>query len=162
MDPILLEKFIKAVKKYNMIQKGDKILVGFSGGPDSVFLVEILKEVRDYFGIGFSCLHVNHMLRGEESFRDEAFCKEFCSKEMMELFIERVDVRSLKREGESIEETARRLRYEKFTEYWKRVVLIKSLSLTRPQIPSRLFSSTFEGHGGDGIKRNSPCAWKNY
>jgi len=64
MDPVLLEKFIRAVKKYNMIVKGDRLLVGFSGGPDSVFLVEILKDVESYLGISFSCLHINHMLRG--------------------------------------------------------------------------------------------------
>lgn len=157
MDPILLEKFIKAVKKYNMIQKGDKILVGFSGGPDSVFLVEILKEVRDYFGIGFSCLHVNHMLRGEESFRDEAFCKEFCSKEMMDLFIERVDVRSLKRDRESIEETARRLRYEKFNEYLEKGGFDKiALAHTASDSVETFLINLLRGTGVMGLKGIPP------
>ncbi len=120
MDPVLLEKFIRAVKKYNMIVKGDRLLVGFSGGPDSVFLVEILKDVESYLGISFSCLHINHMLRGEESFRDEVFCKRFCEERKIELFVERVDVKNLRKEGESIEEVARRVRYEKYEDYLQR------------------------------------------
>ncbi len=119
MEPALLEKFQKAVKRYEMLESGDRVLVGFSGGPDSVFLVEILMDMKDFYGIELACIHINHMLRGQESFRDEDFCADFCRRKNLPIYIERVDVSRLKGEDESIEVAARRLRYENFTLYAK-------------------------------------------
>ncbi|MDI6850649.1 MAG: tRNA lysidine(34) synthetase TilS [bacterium] len=161
MDPVLLEKFIKAVKKYNMIVEGDRLLVGFSGGPDSVFLVEILRAVESYFGITFSCLHINHMLRGEESYRDEVFCKRFCEERKIELFVERVDVRSLKREEESIEEVARRVRYEKYEDYLQRYGFNKVvLAHTASDSVETFLINLLRGTGIMGLKGIPPVRGK--
>ncbi|HOK23724.1 MAG TPA: tRNA lysidine(34) synthetase TilS [Candidatus Hydrothermia bacterium] len=117
MEPYLLEKFEKAVKKYKLISKGDKILVGFSGGPDSVFLTEMLQELQHYLGIQYACIHINHLLRGKEALRDENFCVDYCRERRIPLYIERVDVAKLRKLDESVEAVARRIRYEKFREY---------------------------------------------
>ncbi|MBQ2274655.1 MAG: tRNA lysidine(34) synthetase TilS, partial [Clostridia bacterium] len=56
-----------------MIQKGDKICVALSGGADSVALLHVLYSLKDELDFSLSALHINHMLRGEESDRDERF-----------------------------------------------------------------------------------------
>jgi tRNA(Ile)-lysidine synthase len=66
----LIEKAIKTIKKYSMLQQGDIVLIGLSGGPDSVCLSVILEEVRDNFNLSLHALYLDHGLRPEES-RDE-------------------------------------------------------------------------------------------
>ncbi|MGB9824811.1 MAG: tRNA lysidine(34) synthetase TilS [Candidatus Hydrothermia bacterium] len=153
MDPRLLEKFINAVKKYHLIEKGDKILVGLSGGPDSVFLLKILLDTKDYFGTEIGCLHINHLLRGEESFRDEEFCKKLCEEFGIPLITERVNVRESKMPSESIEEAARRLRYDRFRE----VAMTKgfnkvALAHTASDVVESFFINLIRGAGIWGLR----------
>lgn len=153
MDPRLLEKFINAVKKYHLIQRGDKILVGLSGGPDSVFLVKILMDTKNYLGTEIGCIHINHLLRGEESFRDEEFCKALCKELGVPLIIERVNVMESKKRGESIEEAARRLRYDKFLEVAKTKGFSKvALAHTASDVVESFFINLIRGSGIWGLR----------
>ncbi len=68
-----LEKIIKLNEKHNLIEENDKIIVGFSGGPDSVFLVEVLKKLRERIKFDIFLVHINHLLRAENSDGDELF-----------------------------------------------------------------------------------------
>ena len=63
----MINKVKTFVIENNLIQNGDKILVALSGGPDSVCLLNILHELRDFFNIEIGAAHVNHMLRGEDA-----------------------------------------------------------------------------------------------
>lgn len=71
------KKIDQYVEQHHMIEKGDRILVGLSGGADSVLLTRYLLHLRDREGIQLFAVHVNHLLRGEEAFRDEDFVKRF-------------------------------------------------------------------------------------
>ena len=105
----VVEKFKKVTREYSMLAE-DSILVGFSGGADSVALLHLLKNNTE--GIRLAALHVNHMIRGEEANRDERFCRDFCQKHNIRLFVERVDIPSLAREQKKgLEECARDFRY---------------------------------------------------
>ncbi len=87
------------------------VLVALSGGADSVCLLDLFLESG--FAFPVAAAHLNHNLRGEEALRDENFCKEFCEKRGVKLFIGSVDVNALAREsGKGIEEAARSARYE--------------------------------------------------
>lgn len=112
----MLTNIIAAIDRYRMIEKGDKITVAVSGGADSVFLLECLTLLKERLEIKLCACHVNHCLRGEESDRDESFVRELCDKLEIPLEVRKVDVKSLVKKHQSIEETARKARYDFFAE----------------------------------------------
>lgn len=113
----MLKSVLDTIKKYNMISSGDEVVVGLSGGADSVCLLLALNELRSELGITVSALHVNHCLRGEESDRDEQFCKELCQKIGIPIITGRFDVLSRsKADKTSTELAARDVRYKFFKE----------------------------------------------
>jgi len=81
----MIDKVLETIKKYNMINNKDKIVVGVSGGPDSVCLLHILCKLRESMDLGLVAVHVNHMLRGDEASGDEAFVENLCKKLNVEL-----------------------------------------------------------------------------
>ncbi|MBR2465759.1 MAG: tRNA lysidine(34) synthetase TilS [Clostridia bacterium] len=95
------------------------VLVGLSGGADSVMLLLFLIEYRRVLRAEFPILavHVNHMIRGGEADRDEEFSRELCESLGVEFISRRIDVPALSKEsGTSLEETARNVRYSVFTD----------------------------------------------
>ncbi|MCK5506552.1 MAG: tRNA(Ile)-lysidine synthetase, partial [Thermodesulfovibrionia bacterium] len=86
----ILEKALKTIKKYAMLSKGDDILIGLSGGPDSVCLSVILDELRDNFNLSLHALYVDHGLRAEEGRDEVAFCKRFCDELGINFHVESV------------------------------------------------------------------------
>lgn len=109
----MLEQVKQTIEKYNMLKKGERVLVGLSGGADSVTLLLCLKSLE----YDVRAVHVNHNLRGGESDRDEQFCVNLCEKEKIPLVVKSVDVKKLSNEkGFSLELAARELRYQAFCE----------------------------------------------
>ena len=96
----------------SLISEGDRVLVAFSGGVDSVALLMLLNNIREKLGIEVAAAHLNHGIRGAEADRDQAFCEEFCQKNAITFIAGHADVpNECKRTGEGLEECARRLRY---------------------------------------------------
>lgn len=118
----LLRKVITLQRKTKLIPPNSAILVAFSGGIDSSSLAIVLQRLREPLKIKrLALLHINHLLRGEESYRDENFARSFAQKYSLGLFVERVDVPSLaKKRGGNIEAVAREERYRLFEEVRKR------------------------------------------
>lgn len=113
----MTDKIFSFIKKYNMIDKGDTVICGLSGGADSVCLLVVLTEISRKIGFSVKALHVNHCLRGEESDRDENFCRELCIKLHIPFTAVSCDVKAFAEEnGLSTEESARKLRYGIFAE----------------------------------------------
>ena len=104
------------IKKYNMINFGDSVVIGLSGGPDSVCLLSVLRELRPVLGIkSIHAVHINHMLRGDESMGDEAFAKDVAEKFGATFDAVRYDVKKMAAEQDAgEEETGHRLRYMTF------------------------------------------------
>ncbi len=75
----MLNKLRKLLRQYDMIAPGDHVICAVSGGADSVALLFGMYLLREKLGITLSAAHFNHHLRGQESDRDEAFVREFCS-----------------------------------------------------------------------------------
>ncbi len=96
-----------------MLSKGDKVLVAYSGGPDSTFLLHALMSLKEYFKLKeLSVFYLNHMLRGEESKKEEEFVKERTQEMGINLIVKRCDIKKYaEREKTSIETTARKIRY---------------------------------------------------
>ncbi len=116
MKQNILEKIKFTVKKYNMIEPGDGVVVGLSGGPDSVCLFHSLCSLRDELKIGdITAVHINHGLRGAESDGDEESARRLAESMGAEFISFRYDVNRIAAEnGEGTEEAGRRLRYGAF------------------------------------------------
>lgn len=99
------------ISERQLFTNKDKIGVALSGGADSVALVSCMKKA----GYDVTALHVEHGIRGEESLRDMRFVEQLCRQLDVALYVKRIDVPSIKRQGESIESAARRARYDYFT-----------------------------------------------
>ncbi|HEX3028065.1 MAG TPA: tRNA lysidine(34) synthetase TilS [Clostridia bacterium] len=111
----MIEKILKTIKKYNLIENGDSIVVGVSGGPDSICLLHVLYCLRDELGIRIYAVHINHMLRGSEADMDQDYVRRFCSDKGIQLFERSVDVRAVSdAKGISLEEAGREARYQEF------------------------------------------------
>ena len=107
-----IKKKVEELKKSGLIKKNQKILIAFSGGPDSVFLYNLLFFLREYYSIEISLIYVNHNLRKDVK-NDLNFVEEFSKENNVPLYIESVDVRKYAAENKkSIELAARELRYE--------------------------------------------------
>lgn len=103
----------RTIKEFSLAQKDDKIIVGLSGGADSIVLLHLLLKLE----FEVKACHINHLLRGDESERDQAFVEKICRDWNVPLEIHRVDVNSLVEKHKSIEQTARNVRYEIFSSY---------------------------------------------
>ena len=105
-------KQLKNLKREEIIKKNDKILIAFSGGPDSVFLFYLLNYLKSEYNLELALMYVNHNLRSDVD-NDLNFVKDFSKKNDVKLYIESVDVNShSKKMKKSIELAARELRYE--------------------------------------------------
>lgn len=107
---------IKAVIKDNeLIKEGERVVVGVSGGADSVCLLLVLKEIMPLECI--TAVHINHGIRGDEAARDEDFVLQLCKRQGIRLEIRRLDVPLFARDNKiSEEEAGRVLRYRVFEE----------------------------------------------
>ena len=111
----MLEKTRNTIIKYNMISAGDSVCVALSGGADSVALLLVLYGLSSELDFFLSAVHINHLLRGEESDRDEQFCRNLCARLDVPLQIFREDAAAFSQSiGESVETGARKLRYRIF------------------------------------------------
>ena len=98
-----------------LIGQKDAILVGFSGGADSVCLLHFLNYLAREKHFRLAALHINHGLRGRAAAADAKFCKQFCNAHHIEFFVEKADVKKTAREYNlSPEHAARKARYQKF------------------------------------------------
>lgn len=105
-------KLIETLKKYDMIRRGDSILVGLSGGKDSVALLYSLHKISNYFGFKLNAFHLNHCIRGEEADRDQLLAEEFAKSLDVPIISKRVDVISEAEESTiGLEAVARNVRY---------------------------------------------------
>ena len=120
---MLKEQVEKTIKKYNQIESGDKIILGVSGGPDSISMLNILNEIRkEKNGIDFEIVvaHINHMIR-EEATEDEEYVRLFCEKENIKFFAKRAQILKISQEHKiGTEEAGRKIRYDFFEEILKK------------------------------------------
>ena len=118
----LFREILKLNEKYNLIENNDTIVVGFSGGPDSVFLVEMLKKLQDFFKFKIYLVHINHLLRGEDADADENFSYDYAKRNNLEIFVKRIPVKEIaKKTGKTLEEVGREERYNFFSEIYNKV-----------------------------------------
>ena len=110
--------FLSAIDEFSMADLiSDGVLVGLSGGADSVALLLLLIEYRRTHDFNLKAVHINHMIRGAEANFDEDFSRDICKKLGVDFLSYKIDVPAIaKAQGIGLEEAARNARYEKFGE----------------------------------------------
>ena len=116
------EKVIETIKKNKLIINEDKIVLGVSGGPDSISMLNVLREIKEEKIIKYEIVvaHINHLIR-EEAIEDEEYVKNYCEKNKIKCYIKRIDVQELAQNKKiGTEEAGRRARYKFFDEVLKK------------------------------------------
>ena len=112
----MLQRTAAYMKQQQINLNGEKVIIGLSGGMDSVCLFHILKDL----GVSLEAVHVNHQIRGEEAKRDEQFVKDLCARYNIPFHGYRYDVPKISREKHlSEEEAGRMVRKEAFARVMK-------------------------------------------
>ncbi len=115
-------KALSTLRRYNMLERGDRVIAAVSGGADSMALLCFLLEIKAEYSLSLSVCHVNHLLRGEEAERDEKFVEDFCNKNSLPFYLLRCDVKKLaEKRGIGFEECGRDVRYEFFSKTAKKL-----------------------------------------
>ncbi|MCR5793011.1 MAG: tRNA lysidine(34) synthetase TilS [Lachnospiraceae bacterium] len=111
----LLSKVDAYIKKHNMLNPKETIVVGVSGGADSVCLVHVLLALMDQYSCQLIVVHVNHGIRGEEAKEDAQFVCEMMKQLGVRVIVINEDVpKFAKEQGLSVEEAGRMVRYQAF------------------------------------------------
>jgi len=106
----LIEKVRETIKRYSMFTWGDRVVMGVSGGPDSVCLLYLLNSLKDEFNLSLHIAHLDHMLRKDSKY-DILFVKEMAEKLNLPITTEKINIPKLAKKG-SIEEIARKVRFD--------------------------------------------------
>lgn len=160
MSNDIRKRFLKFIKEKNIVKSGDKILVGLSGGPDSVCMLNLLCSIRDEEKIEVAAAHINHMLRGEEADKDEEYSKRLCESLGVRFFSKRIDINKYALEtGKSSELAGREARYDFFDEIinkinFNKIATAHNANDQAETILMRIMRGTgLEGLGGIPVER---------
>lgn len=121
----MIDQFIKkvqfSIEKNNLFAYGDHLLIGLSGGADSVCLALVLKALQESYDLTLTAVHVHHGIRGESANRDLDFSKNLCEKLGIEFVSAYRDVPAIAEKKHLTEEEAGRIvRYQIFEEEAKK------------------------------------------
>lgn len=116
----MLNKILSTINKYNLIQKGDKIVIGVSGGPDSMCLLDSLYCLKDKLNIEIIVAHINHKIR-KEADEETEYVKDYCKNKNIKCYVKKAEVEKLAKEQKlGTEEMGRKIRYDFFKEVAKK------------------------------------------
>ena len=149
---------LNTVRKYNLIEEGDTVIVGLSGGADSVSLLISLHSIKNLLKIKkIIGVHLNHNLR-ETAKRDEEFSKALCEKLNLEFYSKTADIKALKEELKVCEEEAGRIaRYSFFYEIKEKTGANKIATAHNKNDQSETFLlRLLRGGGSDGLSSIKP------
>lgn len=152
------EKVKEIIKKYNLINSGDKIVLGVSGGPDSIAMLDILRQLKSEMEFEIYVVHINHSIRGEDADEDEEYVKNYCRKYEIECFTKKIDVPTIARtEKIGTEEAGRKVRYEYFEEILKETGSNKiAIAHNKNDNVETIIMHLLRGSGISGLKGIEP------
>lgn len=151
---MILEKFKETIKEYKLIERGDKIIVALSGGPDSVCMLHLLNSIKEEYGLKLYAAHLNHQIRGIEAQKDALYAINLCDSMGINCFLNSIDVPKFCEEnGYSIEEGARYLRYKMFFDLKEKLGAQKiAIAHNKDDQGETLLMRIMRGTGLDGLK----------
>ena len=148
-------KVPKFIKENELIENEDKLILGVSGGPDSLCMLDLLYKIKQKKELNFEIIvaHVNHMIR-EEAESDENFVKEFCEKRNIEFISKKIDIKNIANsEKIGLEEAGRKERYKFFNEILAKKMFNKiAIAHNKNDVAETILMNLFRGTGITGLK----------
>jgi len=157
----LKEKVLKTIKKYNLIENGDSIVLGVSGGPDSICMLNILNDIRNdkklHMEFDIIVAHLNHLIR-EEAEDDEEFVRQFCKKINVQFYSKSIDVQKIANNNKiGTEEAGRNARYKFFDEILEKTNSNKiAIAHNKNDKVETIIMNILRGSGTAGLKGIEP------
>ena len=148
----VLNKVIKTIRRFRLLSGGERVMVAVSGGPDSIFLLNVLKELQPLFRIELAVAHLNHRLRPEAD-EEQEFVREVAADLKLDFFTDSVDVAAMAKERSiGLEEAARLARYSflrsALAQWGGQLV---ALGHTRSDLAETIMFNLFRGSGISGV-----------
>ena len=150
---MLIKKIDSIIKTAKLFSKNDRILVAVSGGPDSVCLLYVLKQLQHSYGFELFVAHLNHKLRSRASIQDELFVRALAKRLGLRGFFKRADTVNFSRKNRlSLEDAGRKLRYEFFEQICRKNRIPKiALAHTRNDQAETVLMRFLRGAGVQGL-----------
>lgn len=155
---MVIGKIKNTIKEKSLIDKGDHIVIGVSGGPDSICLLHALYSISDELDISLHAVHINHCLRGEEADKDQIYTERFCENLGIPCHVFIYDINKMAADqGLTTEEMGRNARYEAFEKVRKEIMTTgkKSVKIAVAQNQNdqaeTLLMRIIRGTGTDGL-----------
>lgn len=150
---MLEELVLKAIKQNNLIEDGDSIVVGVSGGPDSITLLDILIKLQKQIKFNIVVAHINHMIRREAE-DDEKYVEKYCKNKNIPFYAKQAKVEEIaKNQKIGTEEAGRNLRYEFFNEILEKTKSNKiATAHTKNDNVETVLMNIIRGSGTKGLK----------
>ncbi len=154
----MVNKVRTYIEQYNMLSMGDRVVVGVSGGADSICLFHVLLDLSGEYDLTLYVVHVNHGIRGVQADSDEAFVEELCKKHNASFFCVNKDVPAIaKEQGLSEEEAGRNVRYEAFYKFYNEMDLDKiAVAHNKNDNAETFLFNLFRGSGIKGLSGIPP------
>ena len=153
------QKVLNTIKEYKLIENGDRVIVGVSGGPDSISLLNVLNEFQKNKIINFEIIvaHINHQIR-EEADSDEEFVKEYCKKNQIKCYTKRIDVIKYANNNKmGLEEAGRKIRYDFFDEILRKENANKiAIAHNKNDKAETIIMNIIRGSGISGLRGIEP------
>ncbi len=158
----LYRSFEEFVKAHELIHTNEKVVIGVSGGADSVCLLLLLSEHKKHCDMELTAVHINHMIRVEEADRDEDFVLDLCRKLEVPCILKRIDVPGqAKAFHESEEEAGRRVRYDVFCEIARKQNAVIAVAHHRDDNAETVLLNVVRGSGSRGLSGMQPKSEMN-
>ena len=150
---MLKQHVLNTIKNNGLLQKGEGVVVGVSGGYDSICLLHVLYQLSQQLDIKLYPVHINHMLRGQEALRDERFVEDFCRSLNIKPIIFKIDVAKLAQNDKiSLEEAGRNARYDAFSQTLVRTGATKiAVAHNKNDQVETVLMRIFRGTGTEGM-----------
>lgn len=163
MINMLKEQVLNTIKKYDLINENDKIICGVSGGPDSICMLDILKDLKEELKFEIIVCHMNHLIR-EDAISDEEYVVNYCEKNNIKCYVKRIDVKNYANNNkQGTEEAGRTVRYEFFDEILQKENANKiAIAHNKNDKIETIIMNVLRGSGISGLKGIEPKRENKY
>lgn len=151
------EKVLKYINRYHMLSKGESVVVGVSGGSDSMCLLSLLMEIKELYDLRLYVVHINHGIRGKAADMDMEYVENFCKLHHIECFSYVYDIIGIAKKNKmSTEEMGRIIRYKKFNEAAKKYKAKIAVAHNMSDNVETVLFNMFRGSGIKGLAGIAP------
>lgn len=151
---MIINSVRQTIKRENLIEKNDKILIALSGGPDSICLLDIMIKLKDEYDLTLYAAHLNHRIRGIDAQEDSLFCQKICKKNNVTFFVKNIDIPELAvQQSRGVEEVARDVRYDMFFDIKNKLGINKiAVAHNLDDQAETMLMKMFRGSGIQGLR----------